>query len=61
MENDERIDKNGIRLRFIGRIEMFPSDIQEDMKRIMEKLKIIVNLSLILQWLILGKWKLLIQ
>jgi tritrans,polycis-undecaprenyl-diphosphate synthase [geranylgeranyl-diphosphate specific] len=39
MENDERIDKNGIRLRFIGRIEMFPSDIQEDMKRIMEKTK----------------------
>ncbi len=37
--SDERIEKNEIRLNFIGRLYMFPEDIQESMKKVMEKTK----------------------
>jgi len=37
LEKDERLDKNKIRVRFIGRIGMFPKDVQESMQRLMEK------------------------
>ena len=37
LEKDDRLMKNGIKVRFIGRIEMFPKDIQEGMQRLMEK------------------------
>ena len=37
--NDERIDKYKVKIRFIGRINMFPSYIQEKMKSLMEKSK----------------------
>jgi len=38
-ENDERISKNKIRFNFIGRLQMFPKDIQNLMHSIMEKTK----------------------
>ena len=34
---DPRIEKNGIRINIIGRIHMFPKDLQDLMNRIMEK------------------------
>ena len=37
LEKDERLMKNGIKVRFIGKIGMFPKDIQESMQRLMEK------------------------
>ena len=37
LKNDERLDKNGIRVRFIGRLQLFPKDIQEEMQEVMEK------------------------
>src|SRR3989338_4863276 len=37
LEKDDRLMKNGIKVRFIGRIEMFPEDIREGMQRLMEK------------------------
>ena len=37
--NNKKIDEEGIRVRFIGRIEMFPKDIVEDMKDLMEETK----------------------
>lgn len=37
--NDERLEENNIKIRFIGRISLFPSDVQEFMKRLMEKTK----------------------
>ncbi|MFC2135632.1 polyprenyl diphosphate synthase [Bacteroidota bacterium] len=39
MEKDERLDKEGIRINFLGRIHLFPEDIYESCKRIMEKTK----------------------
>ena len=37
--NDKRLDKNKIRVNFIGRLGLFPKDIQAEMKEIMEKTK----------------------
>ncbi|MBI2135213.1 di-trans,poly-cis-decaprenylcistransferase [Candidatus Woesearchaeota archaeon] len=37
LEKDERLMKNGIKVNFIGRIGMFPKDIQEKMHSLMEK------------------------
>ena len=39
LKNDERLDKNGIRVRFIGRLQMFPENIQKEMHEVMEKTK----------------------
>ncbi|MBD3163950.1 di-trans,poly-cis-decaprenylcistransferase [Candidatus Woesearchaeota archaeon] len=39
LEKEEKFRKNGIKIRFAGRIGMFPSDITENMKRLMEKTK----------------------
>jgi len=39
LEKDERLDKNKIRVRFIGRIGLFPKDVQESMHRLMDKTK----------------------
>lgn len=37
LEKDDRLMKNGIKVRFIGRIGMFPKDIQEGMQKLMKK------------------------
>jgi len=37
--SDERLEKEGICIRFIGRIHMFPKDIQELMNKLQEKTK----------------------
>jgi len=39
LKNDERLDKNGIRVKFIGRLHMFPENIQKEMQEVMEKTK----------------------
>ncbi len=39
LKDDERIDKYKIKIRFLGRIHMFPDYIQEKMKYLMEKTK----------------------
>ena len=39
LENDKRIRKDGVRVSFIGRLQMFPKDIQKHMRRVMEKTK----------------------
>ena len=39
LEEDPRIKKNKIKITFIGRIWMFPKDLQELMNRLMEKTK----------------------
>lgn len=39
LEKDERIEKNGMKIRFIGRLEMFPPLLVKDMARLMEKTK----------------------
>jgi tritrans,polycis-undecaprenyl-diphosphate synthase [geranylgeranyl-diphosphate specific] len=39
LKDDKRIDENRIRINVIGRIWMFPKDIQERMRYIMEKTK----------------------
>jgi len=39
LKDDERLDKNSIRVRFIGRLQMFPEDIQKEMHEVMEKTK----------------------
>ena len=39
LKDDERMDKNGIKVRFIGRLQMFPQDIQKEMYEVMEKTK----------------------
>ncbi len=36
LKNDERIDKHKIRVRFIGRLRMFPKDLWEDMQELMK-------------------------
>jgi len=37
--NDKRIEKEGICVRFIGRLSLFPDDLQEHMNELMEKTK----------------------
>lgn len=37
LKNDERLDKNGVKVRFIGRLDMFPGNIQKEMREVMEK------------------------
>ncbi len=37
--DDKRIEKNRIKIRFIGRLNLFPKDIQKMARRIMEKTK----------------------
>ena len=37
--NDKRLDKNKIRVNFIGRLALFPKDIQDEMEDIMKKTK----------------------
>lgn len=37
LDRDERIEKQRIRINFIGRLEMFPKDIYEHMREIMER------------------------
>ncbi len=39
LKDDKRIHENKIRINIIGRIWMFPKDVQESMKEIMEKTK----------------------
>jgi tritrans,polycis-undecaprenyl-diphosphate synthase [geranylgeranyl-diphosphate specific] len=39
LKNDERLSKYGIRVRFIGRLRMFPKEIQNEMNEVMEKTK----------------------
>ena len=39
LEKDKRIEKNKIKVNFIGRLNLFPKDIQSSMKRITEKTK----------------------
>ena len=39
LKDDERLEHYGIRINFIGRIWMFPKDIQEKCKFLMEKTK----------------------
>ncbi len=38
-KNDQKIDQNRIRMRFIGRLELMPKDIQQGMKELMERTK----------------------
>lgn len=37
--NDERLEKDKIKINFIGRIDMFPKEVSESMKKLMEKTK----------------------
>jgi len=37
LKNDERLEKYGIKVSFIGRLNMFPEDLQKDMREVMEK------------------------
>jgi len=39
LENDDRLSKNGIKIRFIGRLSMFPKDIQKNMNSLMLRTK----------------------
>lgn len=39
LEKDDRLMKNGIKVKFIGRINMFPKKIEEKMRSLMEKTK----------------------
>jgi len=39
LKTDERLDKYKIKINFIGRIHLFPKDIQEKMNTLMEKTK----------------------
>ena len=39
LERDRSIDKNRIQVSFIGRLSLFPENIQESMKKVMEKTK----------------------
>ncbi|RJQ16974.1 di-trans,poly-cis-decaprenylcistransferase [Candidatus Woesearchaeota archaeon] len=43
--NDDQIMKNGIKIRFIGRLMLFPNDIQEAMQKLMEKTRDNENFS----------------
>ncbi len=37
LKNDKRLDKYGIKVSFIGRLYMFPEDMQKEMHEVMEK------------------------
>ncbi len=39
LKNDKGLDKNGIKVRFIGRLHMFPENIQKEMYEVMERTK----------------------
>lgn len=39
LKSDERLEKEKIKINFIGRIKMFPKEIQEKMSQLMEKTK----------------------
>lgn len=39
LKNDKKLTKNNVRINFIGRIEMFPSDMAKEMREVMEKTK----------------------
>jgi tritrans,polycis-undecaprenyl-diphosphate synthase [geranylgeranyl-diphosphate specific] len=39
LEGDNRLSKLGIRIRFLGRLSLFPKEVQEEMHKIMEKTK----------------------
>lgn len=39
LKKDKRIEKNKIKIKFIGRLSLFPEGIQKEMKQIMEKTK----------------------
>jgi len=39
LKNDKRLVENGIRINYIGRLNMFPKDIQKEMYEVMEKTK----------------------
>jgi len=39
LENDKRLSKNNVKVSFIGRINMFPKDIQKNMRSLMDKTK----------------------
>ena len=39
LKNDRRIEENKIRINFIGRLSLFPEDLQKEMHEIMEKTK----------------------
>ena len=39
LKNDEGLDNNGIKVRFIGRLHMFPENIQKEMYEVMERTK----------------------
>src|SRR3989344_6419498 len=39
LKNDSKLEKDKVKIRFIGRIQMFPKDIQEKMHSLMEKTK----------------------
>ncbi|MBI4738948.1 di-trans,poly-cis-decaprenylcistransferase [Candidatus Woesearchaeota archaeon] len=39
LKTDQRLEQHGIRLNFIGRIHLFPSNIQESMRALMEQTK----------------------
>ena len=45
LKNDKRLDKDKIKVVFIGRLGLFPKDIQEEMKEIMENTKAHDNLK----------------
>ena len=37
--NDERLEKDKVKINFIGRIDMFPEEVSESMKKLMDKTK----------------------
>ena len=39
LERDERLGKYGIRVRFFGRLSLFPKEVQKEMHKVMEKTK----------------------
>ncbi len=39
MKNSKELKKNGVRVQFIGRLEMFPKEIQKEMHEVMEQTK----------------------
>jgi len=39
LKNDKRLSENGIRINHIGRLNMFPKDIQKEMHEVMKKTK----------------------
>ena len=39
LKNDKRLSENGIRINYVGRLNMFPKEIQNEMYEVMEKTK----------------------